>query len=267
MTTLAHQPSLTSNLVPHARSSEVSSGTRPSPSQTIDPAVPSGLPSWKRLFDLAFVLLASLIWLPVFLVIMAAIKLLSPGPIFYRQARVGYKGKSFMIYKFRSMKVNAETLSHEEYLQRLIREERPMTKLDAADPRLIPLGRLLRASGLDELPQIFNVLRGEMSLIGPRPCTLREFQSYQPWQLDRVNAFPGLTGFWQVNGKNKTTFNEMVAMDIHYATHLSPRLDLEILARTIPAILTQIMESWKTRPRESRYGVSTMAPAEKAGRL
>ena len=118
-----------------------------------------------------------------------------------------------------------------------------MTKLDAAgDPRLIAGGRFLRASGLDELPQIFNVLRGEMSLVGPRPCLPHEFERYGAWQQERVNAPPGLTGFWQVNGKNKTTFNEMVAMDIFYARKMSLGLDLRIILKTIPALIEQTLE-------------------------
>ena len=101
----------------------------------------------------------------------------------------------------------------------------------------------MRAMGLDELPQIFNVLRGEMSLVGPRPCTVNEFQCYQTWQKQRLDALPGLTGYWQVNGKNKTTFSEMIEMDIYYARDLSLRLDVSILLKTVPAILTQVLES------------------------
>jgi lipopolysaccharide/colanic/teichoic acid biosynthesis glycosyltransferase len=185
------------------------------------------------------------------LFIRAGIKAVSPGPVFYRQARVGRDGRIFMIYKFRSMKVNAETRSHEAYLEELMREERPMTKLDATgDPRLIPLGRLLRASGLDELPQIFNVVRGEMSLVGPRPCTIEEFRRYEPWQQERVSVLPGLTGYWQVNGKNRTTFNRMIEMDIHYARHLSFGLDLSIMLKTLPVMVSEFLECWKPRPAE-----------------
>ncbi len=174
---------------------------------------------------------------------MCLVKLASPGPAFYRQRRVGYRGKQFMIFKFRTMRVNAETRTHEEYLEQLIVNDAPMTKLDALDPRLIPGGRFLRAAGLDELPQIFNVIRGEMSLVGPRPCTVIEFQSYRPEQRERVNAPPGITGFWQVNGKNKTTFKEMIAMDIFYAKNMSLSLDLAIIWKTISVIVRQALES------------------------
>ena len=119
-----------------------------------------------------------------------------------------------------------------------------MTKLDVyGDPRLAPFGRFLRASGLDELPQIFNVLCGEMSLVGPRPCLPNEFGHYQPWQRERVNALPGLTGYWQVNGKNKTTFNEMIAMDLFYLKNLSFLLDLKIIFKTCAVIAGQLFES------------------------
>ena len=208
-------------------------------------------PRWKRISDLLLISASSIIWLPLMVLIMYGIKIVSPGPIFYRQRRIGFRGRPFLIYKFRSMKVNAETQSHEQYLKCLIREETPMTKLDASDTRLIPLGRLLRASGLDELPQIFNVLRGEMSLVGPRPCTDLEFSCYRPWQKNRVDAPPGITGYWQVNGKNKTTFNEMIAMDIHYARTMSIWLDLWIMAKTLPVITLQLFRSWTARSAES----------------
>jgi len=142
------------------------------------------------------------------------------------------------------MKVSAETHAHERHLEELIRANCPMTKLDAyGDPRLAPLGRFLRASGLDELPQIFNVLCGEMSLVGPRPCLPNEFDHYQPWQKERVNGLPGLTGYWQVNGKNKTTFNEMIAMDLFYLKNVSLLLDLKILFKTCAVIAGQLFES------------------------
>jgi lipopolysaccharide/colanic/teichoic acid biosynthesis glycosyltransferase len=132
----------------------------------------------------------------------------------------------------------------------------PMTKLDTyGDPRLAPFGQFLRASGLDELPQIFNVLCGEMSLVGPRPCTPNEFAHYEPWQRERVNGLPGLTGYWQVNGKNKTTFSEMIAMDLFYLNNLSILLDLKVMLKTCTVIAGQLVESrpvsHRTRENES----------------
>jgi lipopolysaccharide/colanic/teichoic acid biosynthesis glycosyltransferase len=201
-------------------------------------------PSWKTILDLTCILLSMPLWLPVVLFLALWIKLASPGPVFFRQERVGHRGKRFMILKFRTMKVNVETRTHEHHLEQLIKADVPMTKLDAAgDPRIIPGGRFLRATGLDELPQLFNVLRREMSLVGPRPCTPHEFKSYQVWQRERVNARPGLTGFWQVNGKNRTTFSEMIKLDIFYTQNMSFWLDLTIMLKTLPALITQVIDS------------------------
>jgi len=203
----------------------------------------AALPTWKRLIDLLVVVLLFPLWLPVMTLVALWVAITSPGPIFYRQPRIGFKGSRFMLIKFRTMKVNAETHVHEAYLEHLIVSDRPMIKLDATDPRLILGGRFLRAIGLDELPQIFNVLRGEMSLVGPRPCTVTEFERYAPEQRARVNALPGLTGLWQVNGKNKTTFREMIEMDIFYSRNISLSLDLKIILRTVPAIIGQLSDS------------------------
>jgi lipopolysaccharide/colanic/teichoic acid biosynthesis glycosyltransferase len=207
----------------------------------------SRFPLWKRLLDLCLIFLTMCIWLPLMVLIMCLIKIVSPGPAFYRQERIGFRGRPFMIFKFRSMKVNAETRTHEEYVEKLMRSEAPLTKLDANDPRLTSFGRFLRMTGLDELPQLFNVLRGDMSLVGPRPCTSPEFASYLAWQKTRVAAPPGLTGYWQVNGKNKTTFNEMMEMDLHYAREMSLWLDLSIIWNTLPAIFEQTFECFARR--------------------
>jgi lipopolysaccharide/colanic/teichoic acid biosynthesis glycosyltransferase len=197
------------------------------------------MPGWKRAIDLTLIILTYPIWLPLMLVVMAAIKISSPGPIFYRQERVGFRGRTFMIFKFRSMKMHAQTSWHEWYFERLMRDGAPMTKLDAGDDRIIPWGRFLRATGLDELPQIFNVLRGEMSLVGPRPCTPLEFEKYEEWERERVNVPPGLTGYWQVNGKNRTTFQQMIKMDLFYVKNASVRLDLWIMLKTPAALFEQ----------------------------
>jgi exopolysaccharide production protein ExoY len=203
-------------------------------------------PHWKRVLDLAFVLVTLPFWLPLMLLVMALIRFSSAGPIFYRQQRVGYCGKHFMLFKFRTMYVNAETRTHEEYFASLMRSESPMTKLDATgDSRLIPGARFLRASGLDELPQIFNVFLGDMSLVGPRPCLPCEFAKYETWQQRRVNAPPGLTGYWQVNGKNKTTFNQMLFMDLFYVDKMSIWFDLRILLKTIPVLISETIAALK----------------------
>jgi exopolysaccharide production protein ExoY len=212
--------------------------------------VASALPKWKRFIDLAVVTVLFPVWLPVMTLVALWVAVTSPGPIFYRQPRIGFKGRRFMLVKFRTMKVNAETHIHEAYLEHLIISDRPMIKLDATgDPRLILGGKFLRATGLDELPQIFNVLKGEMSLVGPRPCTVGEFERYAPEQRARVNALPGLTGLWQVNGKNRTTFRQMIEMDIFYARNISLSLDIKIILRTPPAIVGQFFDSVQPLPR------------------
>jgi exopolysaccharide production protein ExoY len=176
----------------------------------------------------------------------------SRGPVFFRQRRVGYKGREFTCYKFRTMQVDAETSMHRDHFHHLMSTEVPMTKLDARnDPRLIPLGALLRATGLDELPQLINVVRGEMSLVGPRPCIPYEYELYQPWQRRRVDAIPGLTGLWQVSGKNRTTFNEMIRLDIEYSERQSLWLDLKIIFKTLPALWQQCSESRALKRRQA----------------
>jgi lipopolysaccharide/colanic/teichoic acid biosynthesis glycosyltransferase len=213
-----------------------------------------GIPLWKRILDVTCILLTLPCWLPVMVLVTAWVRVASRGPIFYRQQRIGYRRERFMIFKFRTMYVNAETRTHEEYFAHLIRADCPMEKLDeSGDSRLIPCGRFLRVSGLDELPQLFNVLWGEMSLVGPRPCLPNEFQRYEVWQQARVDVLPGLTGFWQVGGKNKTTFSEMIAMDLFYARNMSLWLDLKIILKTIPALLTQALEARRTS-RGKSYG-------------
>lgn len=203
----------------------------------------SRYPAWKRALDVLFIALAVPIWLPLMFLVMLWVAFASPGPIFYFQERVGYRERRFMMFKFRTMHVNVETQTHERHLDLLIHADRPMVKLDSCgDRRLIRCGRFLRSTGLDELPQLVNVLRGEMSLVGPRPCTPSEFQRYRACQRERFNAPAGLTGYWQVNGKNKTTFTEMIAMDVFYTKHMSIWLDLLILLKTFPALLGQTLE-------------------------
>jgi exopolysaccharide production protein ExoY len=232
------------NGAPHSDPSPPVAENDPQPQLGAENASVAGSPFWKRILDFTCILLSLPFWLPVLVVVTLWIKFASPGPVFFRQERIGYRGRRFILIKFRTMKVNAETQSHEQHLQQLMQADTPMTKLDASgDPRIIPGGRILRAMGLDEMPQLFNVLRGEMSLVGPRPCTPHEFQCYKPWQQERANAAPGLTGYWQVNGKNKTTFTEMINMDIFYSKNMSLWLDLAIMVKTLPAIIAQVLES------------------------
>jgi len=211
------------------------------------------MPRWKRSTDIA----CSLFALPVLavgaLVMMTVTKLLSRGPIFFRQERVGLQGRRFTILKFRTMKVAADPEIHLNHMRQLMSANTPMAKLDGQrDPRLIPGGWLLRASGLDELPQVINVLRGEMSLVGPRPCLPAEFEQARPAQRERVNAVPGLTGLWQVSGKNRTTFEEMIRLDVHYARNVALPLDLKIILLTPIALLRQIGDTQRQRQPATR---------------
>lgn len=213
------------------------------------------IPGWKRALDVSLILLTSPLWVPLMGLLALVIRLVSPGPVLFRQERVGFRAQRFTCFKFRTMVVDADPLLHQGHLRDLLQSDRPMIKMDVkGDPRLIPFGRLLRASGLDELPQLFNVLRGEMSLVGPRPCMPYEFEQYQPWQMERFNAVPGLTGLWQVSGKNRTTFNEMIRLDIQYARHASLWLDLKIIFRTVPALLAQMREQRAERRAVAQNG-------------
>lgn len=212
-----------------------------------------GIPVWKRSLDLALILLVSPALLLIGAVVALVIKVGSPGPVLFRQKRVGYKGREFTIFKFRTMRTDAKDESHRQHTAELIKSNNPMVKLDARkDPRLIPLGSALRATGLDELPQILNVLRGDMSLVGPRPCMPYEYALYEPWHRRRLDAVPGLTGLWQVSGKNRTTFDEMVRFDIEYAERLSLGLDLTIILKTLPALFGQCNDLLAARRERGR---------------
>lgn len=207
-------------------------------------------PGWKRVMDIVCILCVLPFLLPVMLLIMLFIKGASPGPVFFRQQRIGFRGGRFICFKFRTMIVNADTTGHQSYLNHLIASNAPMIKMDAkGDSRLIPFGALLRSTGLDELPQIFNILKGEMSLVGPRPCLPYEHESYRPRHKKRYETLPGLTGLWQTSGKNKTTFRRMIAMDLWYVKNKSFFVDLWIMVKTIPAIIRLVIESQKKECR------------------
>ena len=216
--------------------------------ETKTPLHSGEVPIWKRGLDIACVLLALPVIALLFSLIALWIKLSSRGPVFFRQERVGLGGRTFVCLKFRSMKVGADTQLHKDYLKQLLRSETPMTKMDVnGDPRLIPFGAWLRSTGLDELPQLINVLRGDMSLVGPRPCIPYEAEDYQPWQKERFGTLPGLTGLWQVSGKNQTTFNEMIKLDIGYVRNKSLWMDIKIILKTVPALVSQVRETRASR--------------------
>ena len=207
-----------------------------------------GVPLWKRLLDLVLVALTVPVVLPLMFGVAMLIKLVSPGPALFRQERIGLCGRRFTCFKFRTMVVDADTSLHQGHFDRLVGSNEPMLKLDAkGDPRLISCARLLRTMGLDELPQIFNVVRGEMSLVGPRPCLPYEYANYSPHHRQRFDTVPGLTGLWQVSGKNQTTFEEMIDLDIYYGHKKTLWMDLKIICRTIPAIIAQTRELHETK--------------------
>lgn len=201
------------------------------------------LPAWKRSLDIVLCLITLLVFWPLMVLIAVGIRIVSPGPVLFRQQRIGFRGRPFLLYKFRSMRLDSDTTVHQKHLARLMTSDAVLTKLDRGDRRLLPFGRIFRASGLDELPQLFNILRGDMSFIGPRPCVPYEYAQFSPWQKQRCEAYPGLTGLWQVSGKNHTTFTEMMRMDIRYGRRTSLWRDLGILVRTVPALVRQLRES------------------------
>lgn len=206
------------------------------------------VPVWKRALDITCILLSLPVLVPVGIVISLIIKCASPGPVLYLNERVGYRGRRFVCFKFRTMKANADDAIHRRHLATLMSSNAPMVKMDAkGDPRLIPFGGILRSTGLDELPQLLNVLGGEMSLVGPRPCLPYEYDNYLPSQKRRFESLPGLTGLWQVSGKNNTSFSEMIALDIKYAETKSLWMDLKIMVKTIPALIIQVIETRQRR--------------------
>lgn len=188
----------------------------------------------KRSFDVLLALLAVIVGLPVFVAIAIAVRLSGPGPIFYRQTRIGLEGRPFRMYKFRSMFDGAD--SHHQHLQGDNEADGLLFKI-RDDPRVTPAGRLLRRWALDELPQFFNVLRGDMSLVGPRPPLPLEVERYDEWLRGRLKVKPGITGLWQTNGRHELTFSDYARYDLFYVENWSIALDLYILWKTIPAIL------------------------------
>ena len=210
------------------------------------------IPPWKRTLDIIGSILGLILFSPLMLFISLFIKIVSPGPILFIQERVGFGGKSFQFLKFRTMKVNTDTTKHQQYYAKLIngsstqvKSEKLMTKLDDSNTDIIPFGKILRKTCLDELPQLINVLAGDMSLIGPRPPILYEVEEYLRWHHGRFDSVPGMTGLWQVSGKNRTTFREMVRLDVRYSRELSFWLDIKIFFMTPIAIFSQIMDGFK----------------------
>lgn len=220
----------------------------------------------KRLLDIVGALVGITLFAPVMLITALGVALTSPGPIVFKQTRLGRSGIPFTFYKFRSMRCNVDDAIHREFVANLIkgdlatapsgthangakansirengteanRTEQPLYKIKA-DPRITRIGRFIRKTSIDELPQFFNVLKGDMSLVGPRPPIPYEAASYKPWHYKRVSAMkPGITGLWQVNGRSKVTFDEMVRMDLRYIRDCSLRLDITLLLKTVRAVM------------------------------
>ncbi|MCW8812124.1 MAG: sugar transferase [Ignavibacteriaceae bacterium] len=192
----------------------------------------------KRAFDLALSFFALLILFPLMLLIALFIKISSPGPIFFAQTRIGKYGKEFIFYKFRSMKV-VKGEDEERVMQMInfMNDENLKTKI-INDNRVTWIGKIIRMTSLDELPQLLNVIKGEMSLVGPRPCLPYEYENYSEWQKRRVNVTPGCTGVWQVWGRSSVSFKDSVVLDLYYINNMSPWFDLQLIFQTVPAILT-----------------------------
>jgi undecaprenyl-phosphate galactose phosphotransferase len=197
----------------------------------------------KHGFDALVTIPAFIIQIPLFAFIAAAVKIDSPGPVFYKAQAVGRDGRLFAMYKFRSMRTDADASIHKEYVTQLIegkiiRENKQSGPLKITDdPRITSVGRIIRKLSLDELPQLLNVIKGEMSLVGPRPCLPYEYEVYQEWHKKRTVVRPGITGLWQVTGRSEVAFEDMILLDLYYIYNRNLLMDLQILFETIFVVL------------------------------
>jgi len=200
----------------------------------------------KKAFDIIVSSFLLLLFAPLMIAVAVLIKIFSPGPIFYAQERIGYKKQAFKFYKFRSMQHKSGDSIHREYVKNWIsmneggeiKEGNTIVHKMIKDPRIIPvIGAIIRKYSIDELPQLFNVLKGDMSLVGPRPCLRYEMEQYKTWHKARFDTLPGITGLWQISGRNQLTFDEMVQMDVSYLQNWSFEKDIYIILKTPFAIL------------------------------
>ena len=198
----------------------------------------------KRLFDLGVGSLCLVVLSPLLLVVAVVVRLTTPGPALFRQVRVGRDSRPFVLYKFRTMYDGSPSDIHQEYVRKLLTDDQPpvggpggLYKLED-DARITPIGRLLRRTSLDELPQLFNVIRGEMSLVGPRPALAWEAELMAPAHAHRFLALPGLTGLWQVSGRSRLTMRQALDLDVEYVRRQSLLFDLGILLKTIPVVFS-----------------------------
>ena len=200
---------------------------------------------FKHLVDFVGAGVGLLLLSPFLAVLAVAVKLSSRGPVIYKQERVGHRGQRFLMYKFRTMKDGNDPRDYQEYLRTFIRDGTPASVAEDGtkiykpprDPRVTRVGGWLRRLSFDELPQLWNVMRGEMSLVGPRPCLPYEWDLYDPWQRRRLDVLPGCTGLWQVRGRSRVTFDEMVLLDLYYAHRATLFTDARLIAQTIPVML------------------------------
>jgi len=198
----------------------------------------------KRFVDLAGSAIGLVLLAPVFALLAAAVKLSSPGPVIFKQERIGWRGRPFHMFKFRTMRDGNDPKANHDYLRTFIREGRPAEVTEEGvmifkaprDPRVTSVGAWIRKLSLDELPQLYNVLLGDMSLVGPRPCLPYEWELYEPWQKRRLDVLPGCTGLWQVTGRSRVRFEDMVILDLYYAHHGTLLSDLRLIAQTFPVM-------------------------------
>ena len=215
------------------------------------------LPHWKRILDVSGAAIILVTLAPLLALIGLYIKLVSPGPVLFRQQRIGLRGHAFTFLKFRTMRSDNNQNVHKHHIVEAIRSDGKLEKLDdRGDERIIPGGRILRKTCLDELPQLVNVLRAEMSLVGPRPCMPYEADEFLRWHTHRFDVLPGMTGLWQISGKNKLTFSQMIRLDITYARNMSIGNDVRILLLTLPAIVRMVLEAVAEKLRQRRAEVA-----------
>jgi lipopolysaccharide/colanic/teichoic acid biosynthesis glycosyltransferase len=223
--------------------------------RTADLATKTGQASFRRTWTDRFLkratdVMASIVVLvlgfPFFLAIALLIKITSKGPVFFKQERVGEDGGIFALFKFRTMRTDCDDSLHREFTRNFIQGRLPEPSLDASDckvykmtddPRITAIGGFLRKTSLDELPQFINILKGEMTIVGPRPPLPYEYECYEEWARQRLKVRPGLTGLWQVSGRSSVSFKEMVDMDIYYIQNWSLKLDFKIMLKTVPVML------------------------------
>ena len=219
------------------------------PARSLEPAAFHGARAFtarvaKRLLDLAVATACLAVSLPLLVTVAALVRLTTPGPALFRQARVGQNQRPFVLYKFRTMYAGCDDRAHKEYVRQLLTQDNPsaggeqgLYKLEN-DPRITPVGRFLRRTSIDELPQLLNVIRGDMSLVGPRPALSWEADLIEPAYRQRFRVPPGLTGLWQVSGRNSLTMRQGLELDMEYLRRQSFTFDLWILLKTVPVVLS-----------------------------